>query len=64
MNKPCCDSHRSRVYFHYPSFSLSVLNNLSAISIPSLTGSVVCPISLVANTSAEILMKSISVIAC
>ena len=49
-------------FFHSTSFSLSLFHNLSAISIPSLTGSVVFPISLVANTSAESLMKSMSVI--
>lgn len=47
---------------HYSSFSFSLLNNLSAISVPSLIGSVLCPISFVANTSAESLMKSMSVI--
>ena len=48
--------------FHCSSFSFSLLNNLSAISVPSLIGSAVLPISLVANTSAESLMKSTSLI--
>ena len=46
--------------FHCTSFSFSLLNNLSAISFPSLIGSVTLPISLVANTRAESLMKSTS----